>query len=366
MINWPQEVKIVSIPSSADGSAQPAAFYDSGTPGPKPLLVALHTWSYDYDQEMNIPYAEWCIAHDWILIAPSFRGPNNCPEAAGSELAVQDVLDAVDYACQRALSLSKRGPSTGSGCGPRALSLSKRGPWIGSGREPRALSLSKRGPWIGSGREPRALSLSKRGPSTGSGRVDARRIYLAGVSGGGHMALLMAGRAPDRWAAVSAWVPISDLAAWHAECRAAGRPYAADLERSCGGAPGDSLAVDAEYRARSPLTYLNPDITTPLDINAGILDGHTGSVPISHTLRAFNAVAAAEDRIGDDEIAHFVEQAAVPPGLCGNFHDPLYGDKRVLFRRQSNNARVTIFDGGHEIIYEAALNWLAGNIKRIA
>ncbi len=311
MTNWPQEVKIVSIPSRADGSAQPAAFYDSGTPGPKPLLVALHTWSYDYDQEMNIPYAEWCIAHDWLLIAPSFRGPNNCPEAAGSELAVQDVLDAVDYACQRALSLSKRGPS-----------IAKH-----------------------------------------SGRVDMRRIYLAGVSGGGHMALLMAGRAPDRWAAVSAWVPISDLAAWHAECRAAGRPYAADLERLCGGAPGDSLAVAAEYRARSPLTYLRPDITTPLDINAGILDGHTGSVPISHTLRAFNAVAAAEDRIGDDEIAHFVEQAAVPPGLCGNFHDPLYGDKRVLFRRQSNNARVTIFDGGHEIIYAAALSWLANRKK---
>lgn len=309
---WPSPIRKVSIVSSADGSAQPAAFYDPGTPGPKPLLVALHTWSYDYDQEMSIPYAEWCIAHDWVLIAPSFRGPNNCPEAAGSELAVQDVLDAVDYACQR------------------------------------------------------ALSLPKRGPSTGSGGVDARRIYLAGVSGGGHMALLMAGRAPDLWAAVSAWVPISDLAAWHAECRAAGRPYADDLARLCGGAPGDNLAVDAEYRARSPLTYLQPGIRTPLDINAGILDGHTGSVPISHTLRAFNAVAAAEDRISDDEIAHFVEQAAVPPGLCGNFHDSLYGDKRVLFRRQSQDARVTIFDGGHEIIYEAALNWLAGNIKRIA
>ena len=41
--------------------------------GAKPLLVALHTWSYDFDQDMSIPYAEWCVAHDWILIAPSFR-----------------------------------------------------------------------------------------------------------------------------------------------------------------------------------------------------------------------------------------------------------------------------------------------------
>ncbi len=165
--------------------------------------------------------------------------------------------------------------------------------------------------------------------------------------------------ARELWTAVSAWVPISDLAAWHAECRAASRPYADDLEHSCGGAPGDSPAVAAQYRARSPLTYLHPGIRTPLDINAGILDGHTGSVPISHTLRAFNAVAAPEDRIGDAEIAHFVEQAAVPSNLCSDASDPLYSEKRVLFRRVSGNARVTIFDGGHEIIYEAALNWLA-------
>lgn len=300
----------VSIVSRADGSSQAAAFYDSGTPGPKPLLVALHTWSYDFDQEMSIPYAGWCIAHDWILIAPSFRGPNNRPEATGSALAVQDVLDAVAWAEAHAA-------------------------------------------------------------------VDGRRIYLVGVSGGGHMALLtpalasamcagasVAGRAPDRWAAVSAWVPISDLAAWHAECRAAGRPYADDLERSCGGAPGDSPAVDAQYRARSPLTYLHPDIRTPLDINAGIYDGHDGSVPISHALRAFNAVAAAEDRIGEADIAHFVAHAAVPPRLAGDFADPLYGEKRVLFRRQSHHARITIFDGGHEIIYEAALSWLAQHVKR--
>ncbi len=300
-VAWPAHVQTITFASSTDGSEQPAAFYHSGAPGVKPLLVALHTWSYDYDQEMSIPYAEWCVAHDWILIAPSFRGPNNRPEATGSELAVQDVLDAAAYAEAHA-------------------------------------------------------------------PVDPGRVYLVGVSGGGHMALLMAGRVPDRWTAVSAWVPITDLAAWHAECRAAGRPYADDLERACGGtpsggAPGDSPAVDAQYRARSPLTYLHPELRTPLDINAGILDGHTGSVPISHTLRAFNAVAAPQDRIGDAEIAYFVEQAVVPPGLQGEWLDPLYGDKRVLFRRQSNNARVTIFDGGHEIIYEAALSWL-GNTKR--
>ena len=38
--------------------------------------------------------------------------------------------------------------------------------------------------------------------------VDRNRIYLTGVSGGGHMTMLMVGRYPDRWAAASAWVGI--------------------------------------------------------------------------------------------------------------------------------------------------------------
>jgi hypothetical protein len=72
---WPPHVQTIVFVSSADGTRQPAAFYDSGTPGAKPLLVALHTWSYDFCQEMSIPYAEWCIEHDWILLAPDFLSP---------------------------------------------------------------------------------------------------------------------------------------------------------------------------------------------------------------------------------------------------------------------------------------------------
>jgi len=48
-------------------------------------------------------------------------------------------------------------------------------------------------------------------------RVDESRIYLMGYSGGGHMALMMAAAAPRTWAGASAGVPITDLAAWHAE-----------------------------------------------------------------------------------------------------------------------------------------------------
>ena len=39
-------------------------------------------------------------------------------------------------------------------------------------------------------------------------KVDADRIYLIGVSGGGHMAMQMAAHHPEVWAGVSAWPSI--------------------------------------------------------------------------------------------------------------------------------------------------------------
>jgi dipeptidyl aminopeptidase/acylaminoacyl peptidase len=121
-----------------------------------------------------------------------------------------------------------------------------------------------------------------------SANVDPNRVYLVGASGGGYTALLMAGRAPDIWAGVSAWVPIADLRAWHFECKEAGRRYAGQIVKSCGGVPDANAGVDLEYKRRSPVTYLHNAVNLPLDINAGITDGHTGSVPVSHSLRAFN------------------------------------------------------------------------------
>jgi hypothetical protein len=194
--------------------------------------------------------------------------------------------------------------------------------------------------------------------------VDPNRIYLAGVSGGGYTALLMAGRAPHIWAGVSAWAPIIDLRAWYFECRKAGRRYADDIVKSCGGTPGASAVVDLEYKKRAPITYLHKVVNLPLDLNAGIKDGHTGSVPVNHSLRAFNLVASEKDRISEDDIKYFVEKAQVPPSLKKELADPTYGKKVPLFRRSSGKARVTIFDGGHEIVYEAALTWLSRQQKK--
>ena len=192
----------------------------------------------------------------------------------------------------------------------------------------------------------------------GRATVDPQRIYLIGASGGGHAALLVAARHPHIWAGVSAWVPVTNLEAWYAETLHTRVP--GDLESACGGPPGVSPEVDLEYRRRSPLTYLHPGLSIPIDLNTGI---HEDLVPVSHALQAFNLLAAPQDRLPEGEILYFARHALVPPRLVADYSDPAYGERQVLFRRQSGKVRITVFDGGHEILYKTGLNWLAKQVK---
>ncbi len=193
------------------------------------------------------------------------------------------------------------------------------------------------------------------------GKIDVDRIYLAGVSGGGHMALVMASYVPERWAAVSAWCAITDLKAWHAESKAMNRDYWKDLEACCGGAPGASEDIDRQYEMRSSLPRLAQAKNLPLDLHAGIHDGHTGSVPLHHSLDAYNVVALAR---GDASIAESTMAALskrAPEALQARVV-PNYS-RLVHFRAMSGPSRITIFEGGHEMLYEEACDWLAGHVR---
>lgn len=95
---WNRAVQSITYRSSADGTDQPMMFYKPQRDEPRPLLVALHSWSNNYRQKESVIYAEWSIANDWIFIHPNFRGANNKPQATGSELVIGDVLSAIDYA----------------------------------------------------------------------------------------------------------------------------------------------------------------------------------------------------------------------------------------------------------------------------
>ena len=90
--------KEIKYQSLADQSEQLAMFYAPVSKEPVPLMVALHTWSGNYKQKYHKAIEQWCIKHGWAYIHPDFRGPNNRPEATGSELVVADIVSAVEYA----------------------------------------------------------------------------------------------------------------------------------------------------------------------------------------------------------------------------------------------------------------------------
>lgn len=189
--------------------------------------------------------------------------------------------------------------------------------------------------------------------------IDAQRIYLTGVSGGGHMTMLMAARHPNLWAAASAWVGISDLNAWYR--KHARTNYGRMMRNSCSGIPGDSEFVDRQYRTRSPLTFLHQATNVPLDIAAGVHDGHQGSVPIRHSIDAFNAIARSGQHptVSEEEI----RQLSQPNGRLTNpqpsdlTEDAAFG-RKIYLRRRAAQSRITIFEGGHEGIDTAAIDWL--------
>jgi acetyl esterase/lipase len=292
------EETTVTITSTHDGAGQKMRYIRAAGKN-RPLVVALHTWSFDYTQDCS-EYFRRCADRGWHCIFPDFRGPNRTPLSCGSPAALADVRDALDW-------------------------------------------------------------------GIGNLSVDHRRVFLAGVSGGGHMALLTAGTMPSLWTAVSAWVPISDLARWHRECTERGLEYSSEMETICGGAPGTSFPVDRNYRSRSPIDSLWRAHIVPVDINVGIHDGHggklggEGSVPVGQSIRAYNelVVAAGKDlETFPEEAIEYIEKNEKVPDWCdpGDTNDPAY-DRRIHLRRTNALARLTLFEGGHEILCDAAFRW---------
>lgn len=295
---------VIEVKNSIDGNLQPAlVILPQSLPKisePIPLVVSLHSWSGDWTQA-NLDLEQATVDEGWIYLFPNFRGMNDDPKACGSELAQRDILDAVDW-CRVHLP------------------------------------------------------------------VDSQRIYLTGTSGGGHMTMLMAGRYPDYWAAASAWVGISDLAAWQRLHQERGTRYGRQMIDVCGGKPGDSREVDQQYMRRSPRTYLSAADDIPLDLAAGIHDGHRGSVPVSHTLHAFNAVIADPSRQVPQAL---IEAICEPPSpemfsrlryWFEPFHDESWG-RKIFYRRQEGFCRVSIFEGGHERVTPAIIEWFRGRTR---
>lgn len=230
----------ILVKSTIDGTLQPSVFYRASKSG-RPLLVGLHTWSFDrFNQIKNmLPYAE---ALDFNLLLPQFRGPNVisnpcAQDACGSEKARRDIKDAIDYV------------------------IENKG-------------------------------------------VDRENVFLLGLSGGGHMALLMAGYCPEYFKAIGAFVPICDLSRW-AEQNENYRPH---ILACCGS--------EEEMLRRSPISYIDTIAKANLKIFHGKYDS---CVPVTQSMELYDAVFKKHPRA------------------------------RVF---------LDIFDGGHEIDMKAAMYWL--------
>jgi pimeloyl-ACP methyl ester carboxylesterase len=289
--DWPDEVETLEF-TAADGSSQPTLFWAPQTQRPVPMLVALHTWSGNYEQTESIPHLEFSQRMGWVFLHPNFRGPNTNSDAMGSELAVGDVIAAIEAARKRVA-------------------------------------------------------------------IDPGRIYLVGHSGGGHMGLLLLARHPELWAGVSVWSPIVDLIAWAEEVSSTQwRIYRDQIAKVCGLDDADGPAAREECARRSPITYLQPGLKIPVAIHVGIADGHLGSVPITHALRAYNALVPRAARLAEPLMNSLARDASVPAEEGRNSVDPSIGGRKVLFARESGNISLTLFDGRHEILYSAVSDWL--------
>ena len=283
----------IRIPSTADGAQQPAMWLPPSGDGDQPLIVILHSWSANYTQHAGIPYAMWAQENGWAVIAPDFRGRNDDPQAVGSDLAVQDAADAIDFAV----------------------------------RQP---------------------------------GVDANEVYVVGYSGGGMMALLLAGRHPDKISAAAAWGPPHDLVEFYDFSVRAGRPYASDVSSACGGDPRSAGPARDECLKRSPVTYL--DVAREHDVPVFIAQGIRDPFVETHVGAAvFNGLADPQDRFTDAQVNVFRQRLV--PGDAGGWSGVEThfgaGDPAPVYARESGEALLVYFQDGHDMAYNATARWFA-------
>lgn len=191
------------------------------------------------------------------------------------------------------------------------------------------------------------------------GNVDAGNIHVVGGSGGGHATLLMYMRSNIDIKSFSAWVPISDLVAWYYQSAGRGNKYASHILRATGSNSGSPDIEEME--ARSPYymdTPLKMRKDALLQIYAGIHDGYLGSVPVTQSIKFYNKVAkdygASDDRlIQCPEALNLATMRTVPKKAGARV-----GGRDVLLYRRYRNVSLTVFEGSHEVLFDAVMKTL--------
>jgi pimeloyl-ACP methyl ester carboxylesterase len=188
--------------------------------------------------------------------------------------------------------------------------------------------------------------------------VDGNRIYGIGVSGGGYMALMTAMKYPNLFAGISVWAAMTDIQNWRNEMLLRTYPQHRKYAQQINEALGDPEKNLRLYLKASPIYYAktgkNP---TKIDINAGITDGYHGTVAVAHSLEFYNLLASNDAKISKDDYERLVGGDKDIFKL--KIMDSSFQNRAVLYRKESNGIRLTVFDGDHEMIPNAAIEWLS-------
>lgn len=188
------------------------------------------------------------------------------------------------------------------------------------------------------------------------------QVHVVGVSGGGYTALGVYARSRHQLNSVQAWVPISSLTHWYSESLAAKRSYADDIVACTGSGKGLNLR---EMENRSPINWLTkPRSGVTLRLYAGVTDGHTGSVPITHSIDYFNRFVKLAGR-QESQISQDVRRQllAAGRGLVEQRKSVgLIAGRSIIYQNVTPEVGITIFEGGHEMLPPAAIEQLTSDI----
>ena len=210
----------IYIRSTVDESMQPSLFYRADGKEKRPLLVGLHTWSHNRSNMIQylLKFAE---EQNFSLLMPEFRGPNLTSN-----------------------------PNKDKACGSIYAKQDIKD----------------------------AIDYIVANESV----IDKNNIFLVGLSGGGHMAMLMAGFCPEYFRAIAAFAPISDLERWKSEAPS----YAPHVDYCCNSDPVEMLK-------RSAINYYDTIAKANMKMFHGRIDE---IVPFDQSLDFFNEMLARYPR----------------------------------------------------------------------
>jgi poly(3-hydroxybutyrate) depolymerase len=283
-----------SINSTLDGYKQIFYYSKSTDQKPKPLIVQLHSWSYPADSLKTIDLDIVTKSKNYNYVFPNFRGVNNHPKACCSEFVIADIDECIDWALKNM-------------------------------------------------------------------NVDKNQIYVIGYSGGGYATLSMYMKSRHTIKAFSAWASIADLVAWYHQSVERKNKYAREIINCIGaGKTFDTLKA----KERSPLFWTTPvkkRKKSSLQIFAGIHDGHNNAVvPISQSISFYNKlIADYKEKNSSKYVSEEDEKIMLDTQTFPMTDTPKkIGGKAIYYQKSSKNIMLTIFEGGHDMLSEQALEYI--------